>query len=222
MVNNSSKYFGFIQLWLFSCVSTHFTYSNITRSIINIFIFIYTRGTSISITIKTSTRIVIFVYTHSTCSIISISITTFAIFLIIKLAYIVPYSQSLRTIICLPPLYLFWISSHSSIVKTLRHLGIALWTDSVKRIKWGLLEWCSTSQLLVSSKYYTLNINLTVRQFHMLPNSKPYPSYIDSLFFKWSLYIFRLRYIPWYNLQLLFIIFLQSWSLLLPNHLFFW
>lgn len=73
VINNSSKYFRFTDFQLFPCVSTYFTCSSITRSIINIFIFIYTCDTSII----TCTSIFIFIYTWSISTTTSINIFIF-------------------------------------------------------------------------------------------------------------------------------------------------
>lgn len=96
-----------------------------TRTSTSIFIFIYIRGISIN------TSIFIFISIRST----SISASTFATPLITKLAYTVLCSQRVRIMICPSILYLSSILSYSSVIKILRHLSLASWTNVVGRIK---------------------------------------------------------------------------------------
>lgn len=193
-VNNSHKYFRLTHFQLFLCVLIHSNRNSITRSINNIFMFIFTCG------IRTTTSIFIFVCTRGT--------STFAISFIKKFVYPVPWSQSIRIMICPLALFIFSILSHSSVIKILRLLSIVLSTNLMEEIKQGVYcdIWSVNYQLVQN----TIScINLTVRQICASQNPKLHSSYIKLLLFKRPLHIFHSRYMPWYNLQLLFPIFLQ-------------
>lgn len=122
-VNKSYKYVGFTHLHWFPRVVIHPTNSKITRSITSIFIFINSRNT------KINNSIFIFVCNRGTSTITITNTSTFIISIISKLAYNFSYSKSIHTIICPPPLYSFWISSHSSDIEILRRLRMVLSTD---------------------------------------------------------------------------------------------
>lgn len=146
MVNNSYKYFGFTHFQLFPYISTHLTRSNITWSITNIFIFIYTRdiNTTISINIfifiytrstNITTSIFFFVYTRGTSTSTSTGTSTFTIFLITKLICTVPCSQNVYIIIRLFTLYPFLISLYSSVIKIFKRLSILSSINLIEKSK---------------------------------------------------------------------------------------
>ena len=159
-INNSHQYLGFTHLQLFSCAPTYPIRNSTTRIITNIFIFIYicstctttsirttssifificTCGTSISTTTKTTTstrittNIFMFIYIRGTST--STSSSIFATFLMTKLAFIVPASQRVCTMIRPSAFYPSLISLHGSSTKILKHLSMASWIDSVRRVK---------------------------------------------------------------------------------------
>lgn len=75
-INNTYKWFKFTYHQLFSCVFTHSTLNNITKTIINTFIIINTCGISSIPSISTNIFIFIFVYTPNRSIITSTSIST--------------------------------------------------------------------------------------------------------------------------------------------------
>lgn len=81
-INNSHQYLGFLHFQLFSYAHTHLICSNITRTTINIFIFLYTYGTSIISSTRTTISIFIFICICKS-SIIPITKTTTSIFIFI-------------------------------------------------------------------------------------------------------------------------------------------
>ena len=149
---------------MFSCASTHPTRSSIPKTIINIFIFIHTRGTYNTFSTKTTSSIFIFICTRGTstttttkttsstrticstrttisifificiCS-TSTSSISFVISLITKLLYTVSCSQKVYIMSCPFAFYSSLISPYSCVIKILRRFSMLLSANLVEKVK---------------------------------------------------------------------------------------